>query len=73
MRAPGVKRPPRELAVLTEKLAEFIKANPGVRMEVIAEALGTTATALRFPARKLVTAKKVRTEGQKQNTVYLPV
>jgi hypothetical protein len=71
-RAPGAKRPPEELAKLIEKLAEFIKANPGARMELIAKALGASAAELRFPARKLVTAKRVRAEGQKQNTTYFP-
>jgi hypothetical protein len=71
-RAPGAKRPPDELAKLTEKLAEFIKANPGARMELIAKALGASAAELRFPARKLVTAKRIRTEGQKQSTTYFP-
>jgi hypothetical protein len=71
-RAPGAKRTPSELATLTAKLAEFIKANPGARMEMIAKALATPAIELRFPARKLVAAERIRTEGQKQNTVYFP-
>src|SRR5262245_9451497 len=39
-RAPGEKRPPAELAKLTGKLGDYIKANPGRRMEAIGKALG---------------------------------
>jgi hypothetical protein len=56
-----------------EELDDYIKANPGSRMEGISKALGATATELRFPVVKLVRAKKVRTKGQKQNTAYFPV
>jgi hypothetical protein len=55
-----------------QKLAEYIKANPGSRMEAISKALATTAAELRFPVVKLVRANKVRTEGRKQNTAYFP-
>jgi hypothetical protein len=71
-RAPGAKRPPAELAKLTEKLGEYITAHPGVRMEALSKALATPAKELRFPVVKLVRAKKVRTEGQKQNMAYFP-
>jgi hypothetical protein len=42
-------------------------------MEAISKALSTPAKDLRFPVVKLIRAKKVRTEGQKRNTVYFPV
>jgi hypothetical protein len=71
-RAPGAKRPPAEIAKLTEQLGEYIKVHPGVRMEALSHALGTPAKDLRFPVVKLVRAKKVRTEGQKQNMAYFP-
>jgi hypothetical protein len=72
-RAPGEKRSHAELAKLTEKLGEYIKVNPGKRMEAISEALGASPAELRFPVVKLVRAKKVRAEGRKQNTAYFPV
>src|SRR5580692_1887048 len=37
----GEKRPPAELAKLTEKLYDYIKANPGRRMEAITKGLNT--------------------------------
>jgi hypothetical protein len=72
-RSSGEKRPPAELAKLTEKLDDYIKAHPGLRMEVIAKAIGTPPRELHFPATKLIAAKKIRAEGQKRATQYFPV
>jgi len=71
-RAPGEKRPPAELAKLTEKLGDYIKANPGARMEAIAKALGTPTRDLNLPIKKLFSAKKIRSEGHKRATEYFP-
>jgi hypothetical protein len=72
-RAPGEKRPAMELAKLVEKLADYIKANPGQRMEAIGKALGTPTKDLNLPVKKLLAAKKIRVEGQKRATEYFPV
>ena len=40
-RATGEKRPPAELGKLAEKLGEYIKGLPGLRIEAISKALGT--------------------------------
>ena len=72
-RASGEKRPPAELAKLTEKLGDYIKAHPGLRMEVIAKAIGAPPRELHLPATKLIAAKKIRTEGQKRATQYFPL
>src|SRR5262249_55762190 len=48
-RTPGEKRPPGELVKLTEKLGDYIKSNPGRRMEVITKALGTPTRDLNLP------------------------
>jgi hypothetical protein len=69
---PGEKRPPAELAKLTEKLGEYIKGNPGRRMEVITKALGTPTRDLNLPIKKLLAAKKIRAEGHKRATEYFP-
>jgi hypothetical protein len=66
----GAKRPPGELAKLTEKLAEYIKAHPGLRMEAIGKALGAPTKDLSFPIKKLILAKKIRSEGHKRATEY---
>jgi len=71
-RAAGEKRPPGELAKLTEKLGEYIKANPGLRIESIGKALGTPTRELNLPIKKLLKAKRIRSEGQKRATEYFP-
>jgi predicted transcriptional regulator len=71
-RPPGAKRPPAELAKLTEKLGEYIKENPGLRMEAIARALATPTRELNLPIKKLLASKKIRFEGHKRATEYFP-
>jgi len=71
-RSPGEKRPPNELAKLTERLGDYIKSNPGARMEAIAKALGTPTRDLNLPIKKLFAAKKIRSEGHKRATEYFP-
>ena len=71
-RAPGAKRPPAELAKLTEKLGEYIKAHPGQRVEAIGKALGAPTKELTLPIKKLLAAKKIRSEGLKRATEYFP-
>ncbi len=71
-RAPGAKRPPAELAKLTEKLGEYIKGHPGLRMENIGKAMGEPTKELNLPIKKLLAAKKIRSEGQKRATEYFP-
>ncbi len=60
------------MAKLTDKLGEYIKANPGRRMEAIAKALGAPTKELNLPVKKLLAAKKIRSEGQKRATEYFP-
>jgi hypothetical protein len=69
-REPGAKRPPAELAKLVDRLGEYIKANPGQRMEAIAKALGEPTKDLTLPVKKLLAAKRIRSEGQKRATEY---
>jgi hypothetical protein len=71
-RAPGEKRPPAELAKLTDKLGDYIKAHPGLRMEAIGKGLGVATRDLNLPVKKLLTAKKIKTHGHKRATEYFP-
>src|ERR1700722_4377403 len=71
-RPSGAKRPPAELAKLTEKLGEYIKAHPGLRIEPIGKALSVPTKELNLPVKKLLAAKKIRSEGQKRATEYFP-
>jgi hypothetical protein len=69
-RAKGAKRDPRLLQALTDKLGDYIKKNPGLRIEQIGKALGTPTKDLALPVKKLVAAKKLSTKGQKRATTY---
>ena len=69
-RVSGEKRPPAELAKLTEKLGEYIKAHPGLRIEPIGKALSTPTKELNLPIKKLLAAKTIRSVGQKRATEY---
>jgi hypothetical protein len=71
-RAPGEKRPPAELVKLTERLGEYIRANPGQRIETIGKALSAPTKDLTLPVKKLLAAKKIRSEGLKRATEYFP-
>jgi len=71
-RAPGEKRPPAELTKLTDKLGDYIKANPGQRMEAIGKAIGKPTRELNLPIKKLLAAKRIRSEGHKRATEYYP-
>jgi hypothetical protein len=72
-RAPGEKRPPEELAKLTETLASYIKSNPGQRIEQIGTGLGTPTKELSLPVKKLLRAKRISSKGQKRATTYYPL
>jgi hypothetical protein len=69
-RSKGVKRDPKILAALTEKLGAFIKKNPGQRIEQIGKALGVATKELALPIKKLILAKEVSTKGQRRATTY---
>ncbi len=69
----GEKRPPEELARLTERLGDYIESHPGLRMEAIGKALGQPTRDLNLPIKKLMAAHRIRSEGQKRATEYYPM
>jgi hypothetical protein len=71
-RPKGAKRPPGELVKLQEKVAEFIAANPGLRIEQINKQMGTSTRALALPLRKLIATGQIHTKGEKRATTYFP-
>jgi hypothetical protein len=71
-RPKGAKRPPAELAAAANRLALFIKHNPGKRMEDIGKALEVKTKDLTLLVKKLVTAKSIYTVGEKRATLYYP-
>lgn len=69
-RAKGEKRPAAEIAGMSERVRKFVAENPGLRVEQINKALGTSTKELALPLRKLVAAGAVRSEGVKRSTQY---
>ncbi len=71
-RKPGAKRAPEEIQQTTDKLLARISQNPGERIEEIAKALGTTTKDLTLPVKKLLSDKKIRSQGTRRATKYFP-
>jgi hypothetical protein len=69
-REKGAKRPPDEIERLTGKLLDYVKGNPGQRIEQIADGMGTSTKELNLPAKKLIANKQLKTKGQKRATQY---
>lgn len=69
-RRKGQKRSGDDLAGLTSSLLEYIKENPGERIEQIARALKVSTTDLKLPAQKLLAGRDVKTKGQRRGTHY---
>lgn len=66
----GAKRAPAELDQLIDRFVQFVTANPGLRIEQINKALGTTTKELALPVRKALDDGAVQTNGQKRSTAY---
>jgi hypothetical protein len=69
-RGKGVKRTSNDLAKVGDKLVAFVAANPGLRIEQINKAIGTSTRDLQLPIRKLIASGALKTKGQKRSTQY---
>jgi len=69
-REKGAKRPPDEIERLTGKLLDYVKGNPGQRIEQIADGMRTSTKELNLPAKKLIAGQQPRTKGQQRATQY---
>jgi hypothetical protein len=72
-RTQGKRRPSTEVAGLSERLCEIVRAHPGETMSFIASQLGESARALNRPMLNLKAAGRVRSAGQRQYTRYFPM
>lgn len=72
-RASGRRRRASELAELTERLFEAVRACPGETMTVIAARVGQTPRALLRPMMHLKEAGQVRSAGERNYTRYFPM
>jgi hypothetical protein len=68
----GAKRTAADLEALCDRVAMFVKANPGLRIEQINKELGTTTKDLALPIRKLIAEGVINAKGQKRSTTYSP-
>jgi len=59
--------------VRPDHILEYVINNPGLRGELIADALGTDTKSMRAPMKKLIEQKRIRTTGQARATAYHPV
>ncbi len=66
----GGKRSANEIAATADSLLQYIREQPGQRMEIIAKAMDVSTKELTLPIKKLLQAKKIRVEGQKRATTY---
>jgi hypothetical protein len=66
----GRKRDPNEIERLTGKLLDYVKSNPGQRIEQIASGMGISTRELNLPVKKLFSQKSLRTKGHKRATQY---
>lgn len=66
----GAKRSLEDLAAISRSFADYVKANPGLRIEQINKALGTTTKSLALPIRKLIADGVIKVKGQKRSTTY---
>lgn len=66
----GGKRTAAQIAVAVQRLAEFVRSNPGLRIEEIARELAVDSRDLQLPVKKLLSDGQLRTEGQKRATRY---
>lgn len=70
VRGRGAKRTSDELDKLQSQFLEFVRDNPGLRIEQINKKLGTTTKDLALPIRKLIAEGQLSAKGKKRSTTY---
>jgi len=71
-RRAGGKRTRQEIERTTTALERHIRTTPGRRMEELSSDLGLDSRELALPVRRLLEARRIRTEGHKRATRYFP-
>ena len=66
----GGKRSSDEVDQMAERIATFVKSNPGLGLEAIASGIGTATKELKLPVIKLLASRTLRKTGQKRGTKY---
>lgn len=65
-----VRRSEEEIAALGETFLDYVKQNPGQRLEEIGVGLSIDTADLKRPVANLLEAGQLRTEGQRRGTKY---
>jgi hypothetical protein len=68
----GGKRSTEEVEQMAQRIAGYVRSNPGVRLDAIASGLGTSTKELKLPVIKLLDSKGLKKTGQKRGTKYFP-
>ena len=71
-RGRGAKRTRREIEELAQTIVDYVESTPGQSVEQMSEAMGVPSGDLSLPIRKLIRARKLRSEGEKRATRYYP-
>lgn len=66
----GGRRSAEDVTAMGQTLLDYVKKNPGQRGEQIAKALRTDVGTMRLPMKALISAKKVKTKGQRRGMTY---
>ena len=66
----GGKRTSEQVDATAERIAAYVRANPGARLEQIASGLNTSSKELKLPVIKLLSARTLKKTGQKRGTKY---
>jgi hypothetical protein len=66
----GSKRSSVELGKLGETFYAYVTKHPGLRIEQINKALGTSTKDLALPIRKMIADGTLKTKGEKRSTAY---
>lgn len=69
----GGKRSSAGVDEIGERLLAHIEKHPGQRADQIAKAMRSEAMTIRLPMKKLIVAKKVKTQGQRRGMTYAAV
>jgi hypothetical protein len=64
------KRTSEQVDQMAERIQTFVRSNPGLRLEAIAEGIGTSSKELKLPIIKLLGTKSLSKTGQKRGTKY---
>jgi hypothetical protein len=64
------RRSSEELAEISTKVLDQLRATPGQRLEQLGQALGTPTSVLKRPVARLVADGKLRTTGQRRGMRY---